>query len=153
MSTEPGTAANHVDVQGCWSLLRGVPVGRLAFTFAGQPEIFPVNFTVDHGSVVIRTGPGSKLASVAGTGRVAFECDGYDSAAGEAWSVVLKGKVELLHKMQEVIDTVALPLFPWHAGPKPFFLRLVPEEITGRRFVAVAPSHWSSPHLGHLPTS
>jgi len=126
----------------CWALLRDSEVGRLAVVHEGAPEIFPVNFVVDHGSVVVRTGPGTKLAAAAPGTSVAFEVDGYDAAAGRAWSVVLKGQVELVQTIQEMVDTVDLPLFPWHAAPKPCYLRIVPGELTGRRFVVVPAAHW-----------
>jgi len=46
----------------CWTLLREVSVGRIAFPTAdGGVNIFPVNHLVDGGSVVFRTGAGEKL--------------------------------------------------------------------------------------------
>ena len=39
----------------CWMLLRSVEVARLAVSVDDRPDIFPVNFVVDHGTVVIRT--------------------------------------------------------------------------------------------------
>ena len=126
-----------VTVHGCWALLRDSAVGRLAVVIDGRPDIFPVNFVVDHGSLVIRTAPGTKLAAAVHGASVAFEVDGYDAAAGEAWSVVVKGQVELVKTLQQAVDTVGLPLFPWHAAPKPCFIRIVPAEVTGRRFVVV----------------
>ena len=73
-----------------WTILRTATVGRLAVVGGDGPEIFPVNFVVDHGSVVFRTAAGSKLAMARGH-RVAFEADGYTETTREAWSVVLKG--------------------------------------------------------------
>ena len=141
-------SATHLAAHTCWAMLRASQVGRLAVVVDGRPDIFPVNFVVDHGTVVIRTGVGSKLAAIVEDAGVAFECDGYDPAAGEAWSVVLKGRTQLVQSMQEMVDTVALPLFPWHASPKPCFVRLVPDEVTGRRFVTVTAEHWGSPLAG-----
>jgi nitroimidazol reductase NimA-like FMN-containing flavoprotein (pyridoxamine 5'-phosphate oxidase superfamily) len=145
MDTGAGTGIADLTADACWALLRASQVGRLAVIADGLPEIFPVNFVVDHGTVVIRTAPGTKLAAVARGPQVAFEVDGYDAEAGEAWSVVLKGGVTLREGMQEMVDTVALPLFPWHAEPKPSYLRVVPHTVTGRRFAVVAPSHWHTP--------
>ena len=31
-----------------------------------------------------------------------------------------------------------LPLFPWHASAKPDFVRIDPEQVTGRRFHVVS---------------
>lgn len=38
--------------QECWSLLRQVSVGRLAVSLEDGTDNFPVNYTVDHGTVV-----------------------------------------------------------------------------------------------------
>ena len=137
--SEARGAAADLSTRACWALLRDSAVGRLAVVVDGRPEIYPVNFVVDHGSIVIRTGPGTKLAALVHGAAVAFEADGYDPAAGEAWSVVVKGDVERHQTIQEMVDTVALPLFPWHAGPKPCYVRVVPVDVTGRRFVVVVP--------------
>jgi nitroimidazol reductase NimA-like FMN-containing flavoprotein (pyridoxamine 5'-phosphate oxidase superfamily) len=98
------------------------------------PEIYPVNFIVDRGTVVFRTAEGTKLAgAVLGPG-VAFEVDGYDAERGTAWSVLVKGQAVEIDKMEEVFAAADLPLFPWHNGPKHRFVRIEPTEITGRRF-------------------
>lgn len=121
----------------CWELLRSSDVGRLAISICNHPDIFPVNFIVDHGTVVFRTAEGTKLAAAVLGASVAFEVDGYDADAGEAWSVVIKGRAEEIERMQEVFDALDLPLFPWHAGPKHRFVRIVPDDVSGRRFHVV----------------
>ena len=132
------TATAHLPAHECWRLLRDSAVGRLAVVVDVQPEIFPVNHVVDRGTVVLRTGPGTKLAALGHGTAVAFEVDGYDAVVGEAWSVVVKAEVERVQDIQEMVDTAALPLFPWHAAPKPCCVRLVPSDVTGRRFVVAA---------------
>ena len=67
-------------------------MGRLAVSILERPDIFPVNHVVDHGRIVFRTAAGTKLAAAVLGRAVAFEVDGYDSVAGEAWSVVVKGR-------------------------------------------------------------
>jgi nitroimidazol reductase NimA-like FMN-containing flavoprotein (pyridoxamine 5'-phosphate oxidase superfamily) len=134
MTTDTKTGMTILDPDVCWNLLRSAEVGRLAVSIMDQPDIFPINFVVDHGTVVFRTAEGTKLAAaVLGRG-VAFEADGLDVSAGEAWSVVIKGRAEEVLKMIEVFKAIDLPLFPWLASPKPRFVRIVPESITGRRF-------------------
>jgi nitroimidazol reductase NimA-like FMN-containing flavoprotein (pyridoxamine 5'-phosphate oxidase superfamily) len=121
----------------CLARLRSQVVGRLAVAIANRPDIFPVNYVVDHGGVVFRTAEGTKLAAaVLGQG-VAFEIDGFDIDAGEAWSVVVKGNAVELVRQQELFDALELPLFPWHAAPKHRFVRIEPTEITGRLFQVV----------------
>jgi nitroimidazol reductase NimA-like FMN-containing flavoprotein (pyridoxamine 5'-phosphate oxidase superfamily) len=131
----------------CWRLLRSSEVGRLAIANMDQPDIFPVNYVVDHGAVVFRTADGTKLAAALGQS-VAFEVDGYDAVRGEAWSVVIKGHALQIKFKQEVFDTYHLPLFPWHASPKPHFVRIEPESVTGRRFHVVDPTAWDVPSKG-----
>ena len=81
----------------------------------GRPEIFPVNFVVDHGTILFRTATGSKLAAVTPSSEpVAFEVDAYDPVEGEAWSVIAKGRASEVTGIHEVFDLAELPLFPWH---------------------------------------
>lgn len=116
-----------------WQLLREAAVGRLAVVLGNGPEIFPVNHIVDHGSVVFRTGEGTKLQAAIGQA-VAYEVDGLDDA-GRAWSVVVKGHAHEVRQLHHLIDVLALPLSPWQGGAKPHFVRIQAEEVTGRRFV------------------
>lgn len=116
-----------------WVLLREAVVGRLAVMVDGAPDVFPVNHLVDHGTLVIRTAEGTKLAAAAGQ-PVAFEVDGYDPVSGDAWSVVAKGLASEPTELYDVLDAFLLPSITWHAGSKPHLLRLVPTSVTGRRF-------------------
>ncbi|MEO8519210.1 MAG: pyridoxamine 5'-phosphate oxidase family protein [Dermatophilaceae bacterium] len=116
-----------------WTLLREAVVGRLAVVVDDQPDIFPVNHLVDLGSVVFRTGPGTKLDAAVGR-QVAFEVDGYDLETSSAWSVVVKGKATRVSRLDDVLTVVSLPPFAWHSAPKPHFVRIEPDSITGRRF-------------------
>ncbi|HWM22999.1 MAG TPA: pyridoxamine 5'-phosphate oxidase family protein [Ilumatobacteraceae bacterium] len=127
----------NLSLSECWDLLRREVVGRLAVALADTPDIFPINYIVDHGSIVFRSAPGTKLAAaVLGCG-VAFEIDGYDTVDTTAWSVVVKGVARRIESMKDYIEADDLPLFPWHAAPKPEIVRIEPEIVTGRRFHAV----------------
>jgi nitroimidazol reductase NimA-like FMN-containing flavoprotein (pyridoxamine 5'-phosphate oxidase superfamily) len=121
----------------CWELMRGNEVGRLAVSILDHPDIFPVNYVVDDGAVVFRTAEGTKLAAAVLGRAVAFEIDGYDAGSGEAWSVVIKGTAREIERMQDVFAALDLPLFPWHASPKHRFVRIEPQDISGRRFHVV----------------
>lgn len=137
-------ALGLLQVHQCWALLRMVDLGRLAVVTAGRPEIFPVNFVVDHGSVVFRTAEGTKLAALTITPDVAFEADGQDPNTGEVWSVVIKGRVRELTRLEELLDAESLPLHPAHPSAKNRFVRIEPEHVHGRRFAAVARTVWDS---------
>jgi uncharacterized protein len=137
MTSDERLPMTELERHECLDLLRRAEVGRLAVSINGHPDIFPVNFIIDHGDVVFRTAEGTKLAAAVLGVAVAFEVDGYDAAAGEAWSVVVKGRAREIERMQELFDAVDLPLFPWHAAPKHRFVRIQPDELTGRRFHVV----------------
>lgn len=132
----------------CWSRLRTMVVGRLAFAGGEHPELFPINYLVDRGTIIFRTAPGTKLAASMDRLPVAFEVDGYEPASNEAWSVVVKGILEPVLETTEIVDDLALPLFPWQNGEKGFFVRIVPDSLSGRQFEVADPSRWVSPFTG-----
>ena len=118
----------------CWERLRTTSIGRLAVQTGGQPDIFPINYVVDDATLVFRTRAGTKLSSSVLLQRVAFEIDGYDPAHGQAWSVVVKGRARSVERLSERYEAEDLPLFPWVTFSKPEFVRIVPREVTGRKF-------------------
>ena len=123
----------------CWSLLRTVGIGRLATpTARGGVEIFPVNHVVDQGSLVFRTAMGTKLTAALDAPEVAFEADNAASNVGDQnddpWSVVVHGTADLISRETELFDTFELAVHPWHLSNKPYFVRLVPTSVSGRRF-------------------
>jgi uncharacterized protein len=136
----------ELDEHQCWELLRSQEVGRLAVAIANHPDIFPINYVVDHASVVFRTAEGTKLAAAVLGESVAFETDG--ESAGEAWSVVIKGQAVEIERMYEMFDALDLPLYPWHVAPKHRFVRILPELVTGRRFLV---ADRVSAHAGDPP--
>lgn len=129
-------ATEEMPAHEALALLRQAPVGRLAVVVKGKPDIFPVNHLVRHGNILFRTAPGTKMHAAHGH-PVAFEVDGYDVSSGEAWSVVVHGVGRLVSETDEAIEALQLPLFPWHGGAKPEIIKVIPDEITGRRFAVV----------------
>lgn len=136
-------AVPDLDPHECWELLRASSVGRLAIIVAGRPEIFPVNYVVDHGTIVFRSAAGTKLSGLQHDTSAAFEVDGHDADDSFVWSVIIHGQLEPLLSFDPV-DTNELPLYPLQPGPKPRFVRVVPDGVTGRRFRAADPSAWAT---------
>lgn len=116
----------------CWELLRTTPVGRIATSLAGEPEIFPVNHTVHDGRLVFRTAPGTKLAEVAANHHVAFEIDGWDGQTG--WSVTVAGSATIVDNGSALDELEELDLRPWIDSPKNAFVVIEPQRIHGRQF-------------------
>lgn len=145
--TEP-VQIRTLDHQECWGLLRTAEVGRLAVLLDDGPDLIPVNYVVDHGSVVFRTAATSRAGDASVNHPVAFEVDGYDAATREAWSVVLRGEAEEVRDFYEWLEALDLPLYPWHNEPKPRFVRLAPGALTGRRFPVSDSTAWATPTTG-----
>ena len=132
--TRSGTPGHteHLDQHVCWELLRRGTIGRLAVVVDGEPDIFPINYVVDHGTIVYRTDAGRKLSAAANR-PVAFEVDGHDPADAVAWSVVVHGIGSEIRETDEVIDAMGLTLVPLQAGAKARFIRIKASAVTGRR--------------------
>lgn len=115
-----------------WDLLRGRTLGRLAVSAEGQPDIFPINYYADEHSIFLRTAPGAKLLELTENQSVAFETDVY--GPHEAWSVVVKGRAVVLENPADIAAAMSLPLRSWLPTEKPVFVRILPMDVSGRRF-------------------
>ena len=141
----PPVPAEELSTSTCWSLVRDVAVGRIAFPGSdGDTEIFPVNYLVDRGSIVFRTAAGSKLSFAESGARGSFEVDDIEPTHSIVWSVVMKGPIAVIRGQQAIIDSFDLDVLTWHAGHKPTYVRLTPDVVTGRRF-AIGPMGPTSP--------
>lgn len=124
----------ELPINTCWALLRTITVGRLAIWVDDRRDIFPLNYAVDHGTLVFRSREGTKVFGALSGAPVALETDGYEASTSKAWSVVVKGRAGAIGQIHDLMDTVDLPLFPWQAGEKNQFVRIQPDLVTGRRF-------------------
>ncbi|MHA7303149.1 pyridoxamine 5'-phosphate oxidase family protein [Pseudarthrobacter sp. MDT1-22] len=140
-----GPETEVLDIHDCWKYLRSASVCRVAVTTAGGPEIFPVNYVPDYGTVVFRTGPGTKLDAVLAESPVALEADGLNSYGTIAWSVIIKGTAKVVGTQEDFREAADAGLSPWEAGSKDHLVRVTPTEVSGRRFVINPPSGWWPP--------
>ncbi len=131
--TESLHPVTEMTSEACWDLLRRNQFGRLALTVGGEPEIFPINYVVQDGTLVFRTAPGTKLAALTVNEVVALEIDGYDQTVG--WSVVVKGKAHPSEWGNDFEDAANSGLHPWVATLKQVFVRIEPRQVSGRSFV------------------
>ena len=117
----------------CLQLLESVPVGRVSFNTGGEVVTLPVNHVIDGQDVAFRTDRGSKLSASERQDLVAFEADDYDPKTRTGWSVLIKGRAEVVHEDSEIQRLSQLGLRPWvTAVEHPFWIRIRPVSITGR---------------------
>jgi hypothetical protein len=117
----------------CRQLIARGGIGRIAFSTAAGPVVFPVNFAVVADTIVIRTGEGTMLEGHA-DGPVALEVDYLDEALCQGWSVLVRGEAHRVTHPTElwrVRENAAL--WPWAGGTREVYLRIVPVKVTGRR--------------------
>lgn len=118
----------------CMTLLASVRLGRLAWVGPQGPLVLPVNHTVVDGNVCLRTDLYTDLAEGTSSGSVAFEADELDDRLRSGWSVVLLGQVEHIESTREMADLFARMEQPWAPGSRPLIVRVIPSQVTGRRF-------------------
>lgn len=118
----------------CDRLLSTTPMGRVSFLLDGEPQILPVNYRYEDGSIVIRTTAGSKIEAAEMHHRFAFEIDQWDPEERSGWSVVAHGRGEVVSDSDEVRRLEGLGLESWAAGQQSdLWIRLRLDDITGRR--------------------
>jgi nitroimidazol reductase NimA-like FMN-containing flavoprotein (pyridoxamine 5'-phosphate oxidase superfamily) len=133
MSDEVVTALSQDE---CWQMLHEEEFGRLAFRLVDEVHITPINYAVDHDTLLFRTAGGNKLLSVAMGSEVAFEIDRYDEET--ARSVVVRGSARILPEDEEH-RAENVPLRPWVGTLKYDVVEISPRVVTGRAFVLSRP--------------
>ena len=118
----------------CLRLAGSEPVGRIAFADSGDIQVFPVNHCVVDGLVGFRTADGTKLGAALDGSVVAFEVDRYDADRRTGWSVLIKGRAQLVSEGSLLTRLRASGLGPWgDRVPRPEWIAVHPDTVTGRR--------------------
>ncbi len=128
----------HLDVGECLQLLAGSRVGRIALNDDGGPVIFPVNYVVDRGSVLFRTGVGSKLGATDARDEVTFQVDHVDLDDHTGWSVLVRGRLVEVTDGDEVDRLAGMGLHTFAGGDRNHFVQVLPRTISGRRIPVTA---------------
>lgn len=118
----------------CEALLRAGVTGRVALSTPTGPQIVPLNYSVVDSGIILRTSPYSVLGTYGRDATLAFEVDHLDHAHQRGWSVVARGRAEVVHDQSEIahIRSVWEPR-PWASGVRALFLRVRWNELTGRQ--------------------
>ena len=122
----------------CWELLARKSIGRLAVSITNHPDIFPVNYKVNDGTIVIRTAEGQKLAAAVLGTSVAFEVDALDETTETGWSIVVKGTAAEPQRLEDYLSAEDLEISPWASGAKSRYIIITPDQITGRELPLTA---------------
>ncbi len=115
----------------CIELLRAKQVGRIAFVDDSGPDLYPVNYLMDGGDILIATTSYGPLARAAASGRVAFEVDELDEHTESGWSVVVRGRAV----RESAFDLPPDQPRPWADGNRAYVLRISPDVVSGRRLI------------------
>jgi len=107
-------------------------VGRVGITIDGLPRIYPVNYTLSDGMIVIRTRHGGDVAVGTDDTVVAFEIDGADNLYHEGWSVLVVGRASHITDPEILEGLTRLPLTPWAGDNRWCFVTVAIDEVTGR---------------------
>jgi nitroimidazol reductase NimA-like FMN-containing flavoprotein (pyridoxamine 5'-phosphate oxidase superfamily) len=118
----------------CEALLRAGVAGRVALSTPTGPEIIPVNYSVVDCGIILRTSPDGVLGRYGRDVILAFEVDHIDHTNQRGWSVVARGRADVVLDEAELkhIRSVWEPR-PWAGGSRPLFLRIRWNELTGRQ--------------------
>ena len=118
----------------CEALLRAGVVGRVALSTPTGPQIVPLNYSVVDSGIIVRTSPYSVLGTYGRDATLAFEVDHFDHANHRGWSVVARGRAEVVQDQEEIdrIRSVWEPR-PWASGSRALFLRIRWNDLTGRQ--------------------
>ena len=149
MTTPPGDSPHlggldELSEAECWELLATQPIGRVAIVVGHYPLVFPVNYAVDGKTILYRTGVGTKLYAIHRS-NVSFEVDEIDTAQRRGWSVMVKGVAQelSLQRDRQVVSRAELSgADPWAPGDRDHLIRIVADQVTGRRIrpVELTPS-------------
>lgn len=127
----------ELNPQQCEQLLRAGVAGRVALSAPDGPHIVPVNYSVVGEAVIIRTTPYSVLGTYGRGSVLAFEVDQFDHDRWRGWSVVARGRADVVTDLLELdrIRETWAPR-PWAAGTRSLHLRLPWTTLTGRQLGA-----------------
>ena len=82
---------------------------------------------------MFRTDPGEKLRGLDRSPSVCFEVDTIEDQHSTGWSVLVKGRSSEIVLAEELRHARSLPLQLWPVGRKTHWIRIRPDEVTGRR--------------------
>lgn len=117
----------------CLELLASHQVGRVAYCDDLGPVVLPVNYVIDHDTVLIQLSPHSTLARNLRSTPASFEIDEFDDYNQSGWSVLVRGAATYVDPA-DLRDADDRPV-AWAEGQRTFHVRITPHDISGRRLL------------------
>jgi nitroimidazol reductase NimA-like FMN-containing flavoprotein (pyridoxamine 5'-phosphate oxidase superfamily) len=128
--------------------LKAHSVGRIGATLRGRPIVYPVNYVVHGGAVVIRTRAGGDIDLATNDAWTALEIDEADGVYHEGWSVLVVGRATHVSDPAELARLELVPFAPWVDENRHSVVRIPLDEVSGRRLRhrgPVSTGHFSRP--------
>jgi nitroimidazol reductase NimA-like FMN-containing flavoprotein (pyridoxamine 5'-phosphate oxidase superfamily) len=119
----------------CFRLLSHATVGRIGLSMGALPVVLPVNFLVEDGRILIRTGAGTKLDAALHDAVVAFEVDHIDPFEHGGWSVCVTGVAREVRDERDLDRIRSLPLAHWTPNGVGHVIEISTDIMSGRRIV------------------
>jgi DNA/RNA endonuclease YhcR with UshA esterase domain len=118
----------------CLNLLEARGIGRVGASTRCRPVVYPVNYTVQDGTILFRTREGGDLDHATDDAIVAFEIDSADFTYHEGWSVLVVGRSSHVGGT-DVLDVyeAAQRLLPWAGAERSVIVCIELDEVSGRR--------------------
>ena len=120
----------------CLELLARRHVGRIAWTAADGPQLFPISYVWHDDQVIFWTSPYGVLSELVRRTAVVFEVDDVDQDRRLGWSILVRGCAVGAAPDELTRPSVLSAALPWVGGHRNLIIAVTPAEITGRRFVA-----------------
>jgi uncharacterized protein len=119
-----------LSIPECERLIDQGGIGILALCGVEAPILRPINFMLQEGRVILRTGIGQILEASQGAEPASFVVCKTDGLEHTGWSVVITGR---LMDHSEMVGVPYLPIRPWARAEKNNFVGLSVDTISGRR--------------------
>jgi nitroimidazol reductase NimA-like FMN-containing flavoprotein (pyridoxamine 5'-phosphate oxidase superfamily) len=123
----------EIDHAECLVLLAGHQVGRVAYCDDRGPVVLPVNYALDHDTILIQTAPHSVLAQHLQGAPASFQIDDFDDFNQSGWSVLVRGEASYVEP-GDLPDDSDRP-HAWAEGQRNLHIRITPLQISGRRLL------------------
>ena len=121
----------------CETLLRSRTVGRVALSTPTGPHVVPVNYTVVEDAIIVRTTPYSILGTYGRNTTLAFEIDAFDDDRQRGWSVLARGRGDVVEDLDDLAHVrEAVLTQPWASGSRSMYIRVRWTELSGRQLGA-----------------